>query len=263
MTESETRSPLLEVRNLSKHFGAVKALNDVTFELYEGEVLGLVGDNGAGKSTLIKCLSGVILPSSGVIMIRGKKVVLSSPKVSRAYGIETVYQELALVPTLSVAENLFLNRELTRGSGVFAKLGWLNRKDMYHETVKLLNDLHIKIDSPKASVDRLSGGQRQAVAIARAVAWGRSLVLMDEPAAALGVEQAKVVMDLVKQLKARGISVILVSHNMEHIMEVCDRAIVLRLGKLVGNVNIKDTNLDHLVSLIMGSLHDRSSASGC
>lgn len=245
--------PVLEARSISKSFGAVQALQDVSLSLRRGEVLGVVGDNGAGKSTLIKCLSGVLAPDSGTILIDGKAVHMESPQQARELGIETVYQGLALVDTLNVTENLFLNREKTSRWPILGRLGWLDKKAMERESAEVLEQLSIRIPSVRRDVLTLSGGQRQSIAIGRAIAWGRHIVFMDEPAAALGVEQAQHVLDLIRTLSARDVGVLFVSHNMRHVMEVCTRAAVLLNGRKVAEVATEGVSERDLVDLITGS----------
>jgi simple sugar transport system ATP-binding protein len=255
MTEANPTAgnPALEVRSLSKSYGAVRALNDVSLSVAHGEILGLLGDNGAGKSTLVKCLSGLIKPDHGEILLDGVAVELPDVDAARRIGMETVYQNLALVPTLDVAANLFLNREEVRGGPVMRRLGWMNRDKMHRQTREILKELGVTIRSTRQEAQELSGGQRQAVAIGRSVAWGRRVVLFDEPAAALGVEQARHVLDLARSLRDRGAAVLLISHNMQQVMEVCDRAVVLRLGVKVGDVRISEVTAQTLVTLITGA----------
>lgn len=244
--------PPLEVRALSKSFGAVKALTDVSFTLHRGEVMGLLGDNGAGKSTLVKCLSGMLTPDEGAIQVHGQDLTFSGPTDAKRAGIETVYQELALVPHLDVAANMFLNREVESRWPLLRRLGWLDKRGMYVQTRRLLDGLHIRIPSVRMRVEQLSGGQRQAVAVSRAVEWSKDIVLLDEPTAALGVEQAQVILDLIKSMSGQGIAVVLVSHNMQHVVQVCTRAIVLRLGAVVGDARIPDVTTSDLVNMITG-----------
>ena len=245
--------PALELRDLSKSFGAVRAARDVSFELHHGEVLGLLGDNGAGKTTVVNCVSGGLTADSGSILVDGAEVDIDSPQTARKLGIETVFQDLALVDTLDVATNLFLNRERIRPSGLLGWLGWMDRRRMYRETAEILDRLHIDLPSVKQPVDKLSGGQRQAVAVGRAVAWGRQIVLLDEPAAALGVEQTRLVLELIKRLRSEGVAVLLISHNMHDVVEVCDRAVVLRHGTVIGELADMDgVTPRHLVDMITG-----------
>jgi simple sugar transport system ATP-binding protein len=244
---------VLETRNLSRAFGAVRALIDVSIELHAGEVLGLLGDNGAGKSTLARCIAGLYLPDSGTILIDGRPVEISTPRIARELGIEAVHQNLALVSQLDVAANLFLNRELVSTNSVLRTLRWLDKKRMQEESDRILERLQIKVPSASTTVDKLSGGQRQAVAIGRAIGWGRHIVLLDEPAAALGVEQSRHVNELIRRLRDGGVALILISHNMQSVIEVCDRAVVLRHGRKVGDVAIQDVSASDLVALITGA----------
>lgn len=243
----------LEARSLEKSYGAVRAIRGVSCLIHRGEVLGLVGDNGAGKTTLVKCLSGNIAPDGGSISVNGVEVHFESPQAARALGIETVHQDLVLLDPLDVAGNLFLNRELIKGWGPLRALGWLDNARMFVEARRILDELHINLPSVRAQVETLSGGQRQAIAVGRAVAWGQDIVLMDEPAAALGVEQSKLVLELIRTLSARGVAVLFISHNIEHVMEVCDRVVVLRHGRKVGDVAKASVTARDLVALITGA----------
>ncbi len=249
-------SPAIELRSISKSFGPVVALQDVSLFLESGVILGLLGDNGAGKSTLVNCVAGVLRPDSGQIYIGGRKASIESPQIARSFGIEVVHQNLALVNTLDVAENLFLNREIVNSQWPLRWIHWLDKKQMYRESEEVLQQLGIHVPSPRAPIEQLSGGQRQAVAVGRAVAWGRKIVLLDEPAAALGVKESRHVLDLTVQLKERGVAVLFISHNMQHVVEVCDRAIVLRHGQKVGDVAMRDVNARDLVDLITGASAD-------
>ena len=246
----------LDVSNLCKSFRAVQALDGVSLSLRYGQVTALLGDNGAGKSTLVKCISGVHLPDSGTINIDGVAQTVSSPKAARRLGIETVHQTLAVIDPLDVVENLFLNREHTRG-GIFGRLfGVLNKKRMRREASEILSRLDIRIPSLRRPLAALSGGQRQAVAIGRAVAWGQQIVLLDEPAAALGVEQAARVLDLIRGLRDSGVAVLLITHNMDRVTAVCDRAVVLRQGRKTADVDVGLVTKDDLVAFITGSRTD-------
>lgn len=245
--------PALEVRGISKSFGAVRALIDVSLAVEAGEVLALLGDNGAGKSTLTRCIAGLHAPDAGEILVDGKTVHIASPRIARELGIEAVHQNLALVSQLDVAANLFLNREIVSSHPILRRLRWLDRKRMRAESEEILARLGIRIPSARTTVDRLSGGQRQAVAIGRAIGWGRHIVLLDEPAAALGVEQARHVSDLIRRLRDSNVAVVLISHNLQSVLEICDRAVVLRHGRKVGNLAIAAATAADLVGLITGA----------
>ena len=244
--------PLVEMRGISKAFGAVQALAGADLELQAGEVLGLVGDNAAGKSTLMKVLTGVHRPDAGEILFEGRRVVFHSPRDSRALGIEMIYQNLALAPNLDVVANVFLGREVTRAALPHA-VEWLDERRMEFETRALLGRLRITIDSVRRPVERLSGGQQQAVAIARAVAFQARVVIMDEPTASLAVKEVGKVLDLVMQLRAKGVSVILISHRLQDIFTVADRVMVLRGGQRVAVHRIRETTMDEVVKAIVGA----------
>jgi simple sugar transport system ATP-binding protein len=253
MNTQHDKPPVLKVESLSKSFGGVHALQDVSFTLRRGEVLGLLGDNGAGKSTAIKCISGVLIPDSGKVYIDGQEVHIDSPRRAREEGIETVYQGLALVNELNVTENLYLNRELVSSKPILGRLGWLDKKRMKAEGKKVLDTLQIRIPSSNRDVIYLSGGQRQSIAIGRAAGWGRHIVILDEPTAALGVEQTAQVLELITRLSQNNIAVILISHNMRDIISVCTRALILRQGRTVADVDIADVDERDLVDYIMGT----------
>jgi simple sugar transport system ATP-binding protein len=240
----------LEVRDIVKTYGAVQALGGVSLTVGAGEVVGLLGDNGAGKSTLVKCISGLTGPDSGTILLDGQPVDVPTPAAARKLGIETVYQGLALVPELDVAANLFLNREEVWGGRLLGRLGILRNGRMQARSEEVLVRIGARVKSPRQRVMDLSGGQRQAIAIGRTVAWGRRVVLMDEPAAALGVEQARQVLRLTRTLADSGVAVVLISHNMQHVVDACDRAVVLRQGRVVGDVRVAETTTQDLVHLI-------------
>jgi len=240
--------PILELRGICKYFGGVHALEDVDLELYPNEILALVGDNAAGKSTLIKIIAGVHQPNKGEILIDGKEIKIHSPHAAMDLRIETVYQELALVDSLDVVENIFLGRPLT-------KFRWfVDRKSMVAETINILKRLKISIPSLNEPVQNLSGGQRQALAVGRTIAWSGKIVILDEPTAALGVEEVKKVLALIKHLKEQGASVIIISHNLRHVFGIADRIIVLRGGRRVGSRIKSETGIDEIVKLITGSL---------
>ena len=243
----------LELNHIAKSFGGVHALKDVSFKINKGEVVGLLGDNGAGKSTLVKCIAGIDPPDSGEIKVNGNTVEIHSPEDSRTVGIETVFQDLAMIPEFDIVQNLFLNREIKHKNPILRWLGWLDRKAMTKRATKSLNRLNTRIHSYKEKIHNLSGGQRQAIAIARAVNWGADIVIMDEPTAALGVEQSVQVNELIKVISSQGIAVLLISHNIQHVVETCDRAIVLYQGKSVADVAVADVTKADLVSLITGA----------
>ncbi len=245
-------TPVVEMRGIVKNFGPVQALRGVTLRLARNEVLGLVGDNGAGKSTLMKVLTGVYRPDAGQIFFEGQPVQFSSPYDSRMNGIEMVYQDLALAGNLSVDDNIFLGREKTRNylGGLFRVL---DHKGMAKEAVKLLERLKIDIKSVDFRVETMSGGQRQAVAIARSAGFDAKVVIMDEPTAALAVKEVSKVLDLIDGLKHHDVSVILISHRLQDIFAVSDRIMVLRQGQVVGNLPKSETNMDQIVALITGA----------
>ncbi len=242
--------PLLEVRHLSKSFGAVQALKDLSMTLRAGEVVALAGDNGAGKTTLIKAVSGVYPPSSGDILLDGQPVRFASPQEARDRGIETIYQDLALADNLSIGANIFLGREpMRRALGLFPVLDRRRMAEAARDTMALL-DFHVsRLDAP---VSNFSGGQRQAVAIGRAVYWNARVLIMDEPTAALGVPEQRKVIQLIHQLKAQGRGVIFISHNLQDIFAVSDRIIVLRRGVMAGERKISETNHEEVVRLMVG-----------
>ncbi len=253
MRSNAASTVALEVEGLCKSFKAVRALDQVALRLHYGRVTALLGDNGAGKSTLVKCISGVYTPDSGVIKVDGTAQAISSPEAARSLGIETVHQTLAVIDPLDVVENLFLNRELTKGGRLGSWLGVLDKKRMRMESSEILGRLEIRIPSLRRSMSALSGGQRQAVAIGRAAAWGQQIVLLDEPAAALGVEQAARVLDLIRNLRDAGVAVLLITHNMERVTDVCDKAVVLHQGRKAAEVDVSKVTRDDLVAYITGA----------
>src|SRR5579864_3238367 len=235
--------PVLEARQITKRYGALTALQGVDLSINPGEVVGLVGDNGAGKSTLIKILSGALQPTSGTLVFDGQPRAVHSALDARRHGIETVYQDLALAPDLTVAENLFLGRELKR-RGPLGLIGTLDRKAMNLEAKRQLDRLRIRIDSTGDRADALSGGQRQAIAVARAVAWGTRIILMDEPTAALGVEEQAKVATLIEEVRRNGIPVLLISHNIPQVHSICDRIVVLFRGEVVANLDARASDIE-------------------
>ncbi len=244
--------PVLSGRGLTKRFGGVLALNEVSFDLHRGEVLALAGDNGAGKSTLIKLLSGVHQPDGGEIIYRGEHVEFSNPRGAREMGIETIYQDLALADNLDVGSNVFLGREPIRRIGGI--LPAIDRRRMRDESFSVLETLDIELPAARLTqpVRRLSGGQRQAVAIGRAIFWQAEVLIMDEPTAALGVPEQRKVMQLIRGLKESNVAVIFISHNMGDIFAVSDRIIVLRRSEKVGEALTRETTSDEVVRLMVG-----------
>lgn len=245
--------PILAAKNLSKKYGKVVALENANLELYPGEVLGVIGDNGAGKSTLIKVLCGAVTPDSGEILLDGQPVSFTSPIEARTLGIETVYQNLALSPALSITDNMFLGREI-RQKGFMGKfLRFLDKKAMADEARKRLSELGLlTIQNINQLIETLSGGQRQGVAVARATSFGTKLVIMDEPTAALAVKEVGKVLDLILNLKNLGVSVIVISHRMDDIFSVCDRVMALFQGTNFAESMLKDTSRDEVIGWIMG-----------
>jgi simple sugar transport system ATP-binding protein len=250
----------LEARGIVKNFGRVRALRGANFKVLPAEVVALVGDNGAGKSTLVKTLAGVYRPDSGEILFEGRPVQIGSPLEARALGIETVYQDLALAADLDPAANLFMGREVLRG-GLLGKVGFLNNSEMHRRAAEAFNSLGIGLQDSTAPVATMSGGQRQGVAVSRAVTWASKVVFMDEPTAALGVVQTRHVLDLIKSVRDQGLSVVLISHNMPEVFEVADRIEVLRLGERVASFRREDVTMEDVVGAMTGALrHDEEAA---
>ena len=247
---AENGSPLLEVRDLRKVYGANTVLHGVSMELREREVLALLGDNGAGKSTLIKILSGVVPHDGGQILVGGDEVKIGSAREARELGIETVYQDLALFDNTTAPGNFYAGRERTR-PGWLGPFGLVQDRAMRRETEELLERLEVSI--PETEIGLMSGGQRQAVACARAIAFGSRIVILDEPTSALGARESSNVLRLIRDASEEGVSVIVISHNLEHIMEVADRAVVLRQGRRVGELEPTSDNHEELVAMIVGS----------
>jgi D-xylose transport system ATP-binding protein len=242
--------PILELRGISKSFGAVQALTDVDFEVYASEVVALVGDNGAGKSTLIKCVSGAHTPDAGRIFVDGGEVKFGTPADATHLGIETVYQDLALCDNLDVVANMFLGREPADPAG----MGPLQELEMEERSLDVLDTLHVTtIPSVRQRVASLSGGQRQSVAISRAVMWSAKLVILDEPTAALGVAQTEQVHSLIKRLREQGLGVVVITHNLHEVFALADRIIVLRLGRRVGTFDQRTTTPEEVVAAITGA----------
>lgn len=257
MSTTLSASPVLEVRGAAKKFGAVTALDGVSLELGSGEVLALLGDNGAGKSTLIKSISGAQTLDEGSLYIDGRPVVFKSPTDARRYGIETVYQDLALFDNLSVVDNFFAGREIVAPNRA-SRIGLLRTRQMTKTVEAILRDLEVNVPDVRLPVGLLSGGQRQAIAVARAVNFAARVVILDEPTAALGVRETRNVLRLVKRLSNRGVSVILISHSLDQVSEVADRAVVLRRGTKVGEAVPSATEHDRIVGMIVGSANGSS-----
>jgi fructose transport system ATP-binding protein len=250
----QQRTPVLEARGLIKRYGHVTALDGADFDLYPGEILGVIGDNGAGKSTLIKALSGAIIPDHGEILLDGKPARFHSPIDARRQGIETVYQDLAVAPALDIAENLFLGREIRRRGIMGSLFRMLDKPRMLAEARNHMQDLKIGIRSMRQAVETLSGGQRQGVAVARSAAFARHVVIMDEPTAALGVKESHMVLDLIRQVRDRGLPVILISHNMPQVFEVADRVHIQRLGRRVAVVTPREFSMSDAVAIMTGAM---------
>jgi fructose transport system ATP-binding protein len=248
-----TTTPILEARGLVKRYGHVTALDGADFELYPGEITAIIGDNGAGKSTLIKALSGAIQPDEGEIRLDGAPATFRSPLDARRAGIETVYQELAVSPALDIAANIFLGRELRRGTTLGRVFRLLDKRKMRREAARHLSELKIGVPSIGQAVENLSGGQRQGVAVARAAAWGKRVVIMDEPTAALGVKETRQVLDLILRVRERGLPVILISHDMPHVFELADRIQIMRLGRRVTVVTPRTHSMPEAVAIMTGA----------
>jgi fructose transport system ATP-binding protein len=256
-TEPENRDPILSAKGLHKRYGNVTAIDGADFDLYHGEILAVIGDNGAGKSSMIKALSGATIPDSGEIWLDGERVHFKSPLEARRAGIETVYQDLAVAPALDIATNLFLGREKRRAGPLGSVFRMVDHKGMREEADRQMKSLQIGIRSMSQAVETLSGGQRQGVAVARAAAWARKLVIMDEPTAALGVKESGQVLELIKRVRDNGLPVILISHNMPHVFEIADRIHIHRLGKRVAVVTPKTHTMHEVVGIMTGAVvHD-------
>ena len=253
MNDSTSRY-VLEAKGLVKRYGQVTALDGADFELLPGEILAVIGDNGAGKSTLIKALSGALIPDEGEIYLDGALAKFHSPMDARRQGIETVYQDLAVAPAMTIAENLFLGREICR-EGLLGK--WfriLDKKRMLQEASSHMQSLQIGIRSMKQAVETLSGGQRQGVAVARSASFARHVVIMDEPTAALGVKESNMVLDLIRRVRDRGLPVILISHNMPHVFDVADRIHIARLGRRAALVKTSEIKMSDAVAIMTGAV---------
>ena len=245
---------VMQAKGLIKRYGQVTALDGADFELRAGEILAVIGDNGAGKSSLIKCLSGATIPDEGQIFLDGEQIHFKGPIDARRNGIETVYQDLAVAPAMTIAENLFLGRELRREGFLGSALRMLDKKKMLAESVARMNDLKVGIRSMTQAVETLSGGQRQCVAVARAAAFARHVVIMDEPTAALGVKEGNMVLELIRRVRDKGLPVILISHNMPHVFEIADRIHIARLGKRAAVVDPKHISMSDTVAVMTGAM---------
>jgi D-xylose transport system ATP-binding protein len=245
MTMTNTGTPLVEMRNISISFGGIKAVDNVTIDLHPGEVVGLLGHNGAGKSTLIKCLSGAYQKDAGEIFINGERVDIQNPRDARAQNIETIYQTLALADNLDAASNLFLGRE------IIGKGGFLDDSAMEAETRKIMARLNPNFRKFNVPVSALSGGQRQSVAIARAVYFNAKILIMDEPTAALGPHETQMVSELIQELKKQGLGIFLIEHDIHNVMKLCDRAVVMKNGQRVGTVNVNEVTDDDILGMII------------
>jgi fructose transport system ATP-binding protein len=254
---------VMQARGLVKRYGHVTALDGTDFELREGEILAVIGDNGAGKSSLIKALSGATIPTSGEILLDGVAVHFKSPIDARRAGIETVYQDLAVAPAMSISENLFLGREILKGNPVARLLRLLDKKAMLAQAVQRMDELKVGIRSMTQAVETLSGGQRQCVAVARAAAFAQHVVIMDEPTAALGVKEGNMVLELIRRVRDRGLAVILISHNMPHVFEVADRIHIQRLGRRAAVVNPRVIGMSDTVAVMTGARAPQDLPAAC
>ncbi|MET3613456.1 fructose transport system ATP-binding protein [Rhizobium aquaticum] len=256
-----SQEPILKARGLVKRYGRVTALDQADFDLYPGEILAVIGDNGAGKSSLIKALSGAVNPDEGEIHLDGQKVQFTSPMQAREAGIETVYQNLALSPALSIADNMFLGREIRRKGPLGDIFRLLDHKEMQRVAREKLSELGLMtIQNINQAVETLSGGQRQGVAVARAAAFGSKVVIMDEPTAALGVKESRRVLELILDVRSRGLPIVLISHNMPHVFEVADRIHIHRLGKRLTVINPKEYTMSDAVALMTGAMAPKEAA---
>ena len=245
---------VMKATGLVKRYGQVTALDGADFELRAGEILAVIGDNGAGKSSLIKCLSGATIPDEGTIELDGKPIHFKSPIDARRVGIETVYQDLAVAPAMTIAENLFLGREIRRPGFAGSVLRMIDKKKMLEQSIARMNDLKVGIRSMTQAVETLSGGQRQCVAVARAAAFAKQVVILDEPTAALGVKEGNMVLELIRRVRDKGLPVILISHNMPHVFEIADRIHVARLGRRAAVLDPKRISMSDTVAVMTGAM---------
>jgi fructose transport system ATP-binding protein len=254
---------VIQAKGLVKRYGQVTALDGADFELRAGEILAVIGDNGAGKSSLIKALSGATIPDEGQIFLDGQPIHFKSPIDARRAGIETVYQDLAVAPAMTIAENLFLGREILRPGFLGRFLRMMDKKKMLTESISRMNDLKVGIRSMTQAVETLSGGQRQCVAVARAAAFAQHVVIMDEPTAALGVKEGNMVLELIRRVRDKGLPVILISHNMPHVFEIADRIHIARLGKRAAVVNPKVISMSDTVAVMTGAMKPEDIPAEC
>ena len=245
---------VMQAKGLTKRYGQVTALDGADFELRAGEILAVIGDNGAGKSSLIKCLSGATIPDEGDIVLDGKPIHFKNPMDARRVGIETVYQDLAVAPAMTIAENLVLGREVRRSGFLGNVLRMLDKTKMLEQSVARMQDLKVGIRSMTQAVETLSGGQRQCVAVARAAAFAEHVVILDEPTAALGVKEGNMVLELIRRIRDKGLPVILISHNMPHVFEIADRIHVARLGRRAAILNPKKISMSDTVAVMTGAM---------
>ena len=245
---------VMQAKGLTKRYGQVTALDGADFELRAGEILAVIGDNGAGKSSLIKCLSGATIPDEGDIVLDGKPIHFRNPMDARRVGIETVYQDLAVAPAMTIAENLFLGREVRRSGFLGSALRMLDKTKMLEQSIARMQDLKVGIRSMTQAVETLSGGQRQCVAVARAAAFAEHVVILDEPTAALGVKEGNMVLELIRRIRDKGLPVILISHNMPHVFEIADRIHVARLGRRAAILNPKKISMSDTVAVMTGAM---------
>lgn len=253
MTVHSNAPIVMQAKGLVKRYGQVTALDGADFELRAGEILAVIGDNGAGKSSLIKALSGATIPDQGEVFLDGQPIQFKSPIDARRAGIETVYQDLAVAPAMTIAENLFLGRELRRPGLLGSWFQMIDKKKMLEESIARMNDLKVGIRSMNQAVETLSGGQRQCVAVARAAAFAEHVVILDEPTAALGVKEGNMVLELIRRVRDKGLSVILISHNMPHVFEIADRIHIARLGKRAAVVDPKHISMSDTVAVMTGA----------
>jgi len=253
MSKQVVTTPVLEARGITKRFGSVVALDGADFEVRPGEIMAIIGDNGAGKSTLIKALSGALVPDEGQILVNSKPAEFRSPIDARRYGIETVYQDLAVAPALNIVENMFLGREIRRSGFLGTIFRMLDKKQMLAEATDHMSELKFRIQSMHQAVETLSGGQRQGVAVARSAAFASKVIIMDEPTAALGVKESGMVLDLIRKVNDGGLPIIIISHNMPHVFEIADRIHIQRLGRRVAVIDPKEYDMSDAVAIMTGA----------